>query len=179
MNQTPALRIRRASSRDAALLAEFGARTFQETFGPHNRPEDMATYLAGAFGERIQAAELADPAFTGLIAGLGVATAGYALLHAGDPPPCVPRGSSVELARFYVDRPWHGRGVAPVLMAACRKAARERDARHIWLCVWERNPRAIAYYRKERFVDVGSTAFVLGADVQTDRVMVWEDGGAG
>ena len=36
----------------------------------------------------------------------------------------------------------------------------------------ERNPRAIAFYRKFGFVDVGAHEFRLGADVQTDRVMV-------
>jgi ribosomal protein S18 acetylase RimI-like enzyme len=38
--------------------------------------------------------------------------------------------------------------------------------------VWERNDRALAYYRKSGFVDVGSHTFVVGGDAQTDRVMV-------
>ena len=42
----------------------------------------------------------------------------------------------------------------------------------VWLGVWERNPRAIAFYHKWGFVDVGTQKFHLGADVQTDRLMV-------
>jgi hypothetical protein len=38
--------------------------------------------------------------------------------------------------------------------------------------VWERNPRAIAFYVKCGFVDVGSKAFYVGSDCQTDRVLV-------
>jgi ribosomal protein S18 acetylase RimI-like enzyme len=41
----------------------------------------------------------------------------------------------------------------------------------LWLGVWERNARAIAFYRKQGFERVGAKTFRLGADVQTDDVM--------
>jgi GNAT superfamily N-acetyltransferase len=41
-----------------------------------------------------------------------------------------------------------------------------------WLGVWERNPRANAFYRKVGFTDVGSHVFMVGTDPQTDRIMV-------
>jgi len=75
------------------------------------------------------------------------------------------------LRRFYVDRPAQGHGVAHALMDEVRAAARGLGGSHLWLSVWERNPRAIAFYAKEGFVDVGSTDFYVGPDRQTDRVM--------
>ena len=57
-------------------------------------------------------------------------------------------------------------------MAAVMEAAQTAGARHLWLGVWEHNPRAIRFYAKCGFVDVGSHDFVLGADRQTDRVML-------
>jgi ribosomal protein S18 acetylase RimI-like enzyme len=77
----------------------------------------------------------------------------------------------VELRRFYVDRSYQGRGVAQVLMRAAEDAARQLGGRTFWLGVWERNLRAIAFYAKCGFVDTGTQVFVLGSDVQTDRVM--------
>ena len=50
-------------------------------------------------------------------------------------------------------------------------AARRDGAITLWLGVWERNPRAIAFYRKAGYVDVGAQVFVLGTDPQTDRIM--------
>jgi RimJ/RimL family protein N-acetyltransferase len=38
--------------------------------------------------------------------------------------------------------------------------------------VWERNARAIAFYRKAGFVPVGSKVYVVGADPQIDHVML-------
>jgi ribosomal protein S18 acetylase RimI-like enzyme len=34
-----------------------------------------------------------------------------------------------------------------------------------------RNAKAIRFYEKQGFNDIGTQTFVLGADVQTDRVM--------
>ena len=56
-------------------------------------------------------------------------------------------------------------------MDAAVEAAAARGARTLWLGVWERNARAIAFYAKCGFADVGAQPFTLGADVQTDRVM--------
>jgi ribosomal protein S18 acetylase RimI-like enzyme len=77
----------------------------------------------------------------------------------------------LELWRFYVDQVHHGRGVAQQLMAAVIDAARARGAGTLWLGVWEHNAKAQAFYRKFDFVVVGAHTFVLGSDVQTDRVM--------
>jgi ribosomal protein S18 acetylase RimI-like enzyme len=37
--------------------------------------------------------------------------------------------------------------------------------------VWEKNPRAIAFYEKKGFRKVGRQTFLLGKDVQHDLVM--------
>ena len=57
-------------------------------------------------------------------------------------------------------------------MQQVRLAAQEFSGTHLWLGVWERNPRAIAFYRKAGFVEVGSHTFVLGSDPQRDLVLV-------
>lgn len=165
------LRIRTGTISDAALLAELAARTFRESFGAENTPEDMALHLARTYGEAMQRRELADPALTYLIAEVDGATAAYALVRAGPAPGCVTGKGPIEVLRFYVERPWQGRGVAQTLMAACESEARRRGGQTLWLGVWERNERARRFYQKMEFVDVGSQRFVVGNDPQTDRVL--------
>jgi len=56
-------------------------------------------------------------------------------------------------------------------MHAVDGVARTLGGRTLWLGVWERNPRAIAFYTKCGLVDVGAHAFIFGTEEQTDRVM--------
>ncbi len=169
---TPDLLIRRGTVSDATALAEFAARTFDETYGADNRPEDMQAHLVSSFGIAQQSSELASPDAATLLAYDAETLVAYAQVRQNTPPTCVPQSDTVELHRFYVDRPAHGRGVAQQLMTAAFTSARELGGRHMWLSVWDRNPRAIAFYKKVGFVDAGGAHFILGNDRQTDRVLV-------
>jgi GNAT superfamily N-acetyltransferase len=157
---------------DARLLADLAASTFRETFAVENRPEDMALYVSTAYGVSQQEAELANPEITTLLAEADGQLVGYAQLRASAVPDCVGGITPLELWRFYVAAPWHGRGIAHSLMKGVEMAARAREAQTLWLGVWERNERAKSFYRKWGFADAGSQVFVLGADAQTDRIMV-------
>ena len=163
--------IRRAVPADAEELARFAARTFSETFGGENTPEDLALHVSKTYGPAQQGAELRDPAMTTLLAEVEGRLAGYAQIRVGPVPSPVSGDAPIELLRFYVDAPWQGQGLARRLMAAVEEEALRRGARTLWLGVWERNARAQAFYRKCGFVDVGEQLFMLGTDRQRDRVM--------
>ena len=171
MTEKPVPTISLATVSDAGLLAELGACTFAETFTVDNKPEDMAAYLAAAFSPEKQAAELADPLATFLIARINGRAVGYAMIRAGATPEGVSSEKPIELVRFYVSREWHGLGVGEALMQACIKEAQREAYRTLWLGVWEHNGRARAFYRKWKFQDVGAHIFQLGADPQNDILM--------
>jgi diamine N-acetyltransferase len=162
-NTAQTTQLRRATSDDARMLAEFAARLFEDTFGPDNDPEDMRSYLAGSFSEEKQRGEVEDPAGAVFLAvGPADQTIGYDGVD-GERP--------AEVNRIYADRAWHGRGVGVALMKACVEQARAWGCDALWLAVWERNPRAIAFYEKSGFRKVGRQTFLLGHDVQHDDVM--------
>ena len=163
--------IRRATVEDAAWLATLAERTFRETYSAHNTPENMERYVADHFGPALQAAELADSRYLTLVAEVSGQPAGYTQLGQGPAPECVTGPAPMEIIRFYVDRPWHGQGLAQRIMAAAAEHATAAGARTLWLGVWERNPRAIGFYRKCGFAQVGTHTFVLGTDHQRDLVL--------
>ncbi len=163
--------IRQGKAEDAALLAELGARTFSETFAADNTPEDMAAYLASAFSPEQQAAELADPHSTFHIAEKDGVAVGYSMLRSGNEPPGVTGDRPVELVRLYVSRENLGSGVGAALMQTCIDEAQQRGYKTLWLGVWEHNTQAQAFYRKWNFIEVGTHAFQLGEDRQTDILM--------
>jgi diamine N-acetyltransferase len=158
---------------NAAALAEFGARTFFESFAADNTTEDMRRHLESAFSSEKQRREIEDPNIDTLILTDGNARwIGFAQLRAHSVSEGVPEQGSIELWRFYVDKSWHGQGVAAALMAGVKLRAKRRGASTLWLGVWERNARAQAFYRKHGFGKVGSKVFVVGNDPQTDDVLL-------
>lgn len=163
---------RRATPADAKALAEFAAKTFTDTYAAFNTPEDMRSYLDSSYGVEQQTRELTDPRMLTLLAVSGGRIIGYAQLRRKEVPACITQSDPVEIYRFYVDRTAHGTGVAARLMEESLAAAREMGGQHLWLGVWERNARAIAFYLKSGFTDVGTQHFKLGSDVQTDRVVI-------
>ena len=170
------IRIRPATVEDAPALSQLGAATFRETFEQDNAPEDMAVYLADAFTPQRQSAEIADPKGIVLLAESvgeagGPELVGYAHLVPGPVPEAVRGPDPLELKRLYVARAWHGRRVAQALMDAAIEAARTSGAQTLWLGVWERNSRALAFYAKYGFARVGEHTFTLGTDAQTDWVL--------
>ena len=166
------VQIRRGVLEDAAVLADFAAKTFSDAFAADNRPEDLQAFLESAYGLAQQSQELLDPNEITLLAFSAEALIAFAQVRRKLPPACVTQAQAIEVHRFYVDRLAHGKGMAQALMAAVKSAAKEFDAKHLWLGAWERNPRAIAFYAKMGFEIVGSANFVVGSDVQTDHIMV-------
>ena len=164
--------IRTATASDAAVIADLARRTFYDTFASTNDANDMALYLASAFGIDQQTRELTNRDITTLVAEEDGTAIAYAMVRSDHVPGCVTDAEAVELWRFYVDAQWHGRGVAQALMERVKAAARQRGAKTVWLGVWERNDRARAFYVKCGFADVGEHIFLFGTDPQTDRVMV-------
>ncbi|HKW49465.1 MAG TPA: GNAT family N-acetyltransferase [Gemmatimonadaceae bacterium] len=168
-----AFQIRRATPADAGALSRAAATFFTDTFGAANRAEDLETYLGTAFSELRQRTELSDSNSRIWLATIGEDILGYAHVRLARVPSgkAIAESRHVEIARIYADHRWHGRGLGGALMSMCVGAAREWGPDVLWLGVWEKNPRAIAFYEKHGFQVIGDQPFLLGADLQRDLVM--------
>ncbi|MDB4891495.1 MAG: GCN5-related N-acetyltransferase [Gemmatimonadetes bacterium] len=168
---TSSITTRRATTADAALLAELAATAFSDSFAADNSAENMALYMDSAFGEATQRDELSDPTRTVFFAEQDGVAVGYTMLHDAPVPPSVGDDTALEIARLYSAKRMIGTGVGATLMQRCIDEATARGRQTLWLGVWESNARAIAFYQRWGFVPVGSQTFTLGHDVQSDLVM--------
>ena len=166
--------VRQAQEEDLDGLAKLAARSFRDTFAADNHPSDMDKYLQQSLTIKQLRAAFRGPGTKFLIAVQGDSDApiGYAQLCTTTDDPCISDRDSTEIERLYADKSHIGQGVGAALMQACLAAAIELNCTAIWLGVWERNDRAISFYERWGFETVGTRLFHLGADVQTDLVMV-------
>ena len=164
-------RLRPAMPADAPSLAVLAERTFRETFGARNSPENMDLHCAKVFGTDIQLREISDRSLVTTVAEADGGMIGFSQLRIPSAHAAVAAKRPAEISRIYVLAEWHGRGVADDLMRAALATARRDDCDCLWLGVWEHNPRAMAFYRKFGLAVVGTHAFMLGLDRQRDLIM--------
>lgn len=164
--------IRTANPGDAQRLSRLAEATFRDTFAGVNTAADMHVHCRASYSQAIQAGEIADPGMlTFLCEEEGEKLIGFAQLRWRGAPGCVRAQAPGEIQRLYVIGSRHGQGIAQELMTACLHEMETRGSDVAWLGVWESNPRAISFYRKFGFVEVGEHVFPLGSDPQRDLVM--------
>ena len=171
MSASEAPLIRAPGVDEAPQLSDLAIRTFRDTYAAETRPEDMDAYLANAYRPDGLAVELADPRHRWLVAEADGRLSGFSHLHDEETHEAVAAERPVLLAHLYLDRPYQGIGLGSALMR--RSMAEARAAGHdvIWLGVWERNPKAVEFYRRWGFRPVGETPFDFGLERHRDIVM--------
>jgi ribosomal protein S18 acetylase RimI-like enzyme len=145
--------------------------TFYDTFATSNTKEDMDKFMSEQFGRETLIKEVGAPGNLFLLAYDGDEPLGYVRIREGEKRPEFNNHSSIEIARIYATQPSIGKGVGKVLMEECIRIAKEMNRDIIWLGVWEKNHRAIEFYRKWGFEKFAEHDFLLGNDVQTDWLM--------
>lgn len=165
------LSVRKATSKDAILIADISRQSFYDTFAADNTEEDMELFLSEQFSRRMLMMEVGQPQHIFLLAYADKEVAGYVKLKQSARPAALPAASGLEIARLYSLKAFIGKGVGKLLMEASIAHAKELGKEAVWLCVWEKNQRAIDFYTAFGFQKFGDIAFQLGNDVQNDWMM--------
>ncbi|PTT75894.1 GNAT family N-acetyltransferase [Pelomonas sp. HMWF004] len=157
--------IRHATAEDAAPLAAFAAQAFTDTYRDLDDAQEIADYVAEHFQPGVVAGVIQDAACTTMLMTLGDQLAGYAILRDAPPPSCVTGPGPLQLWRLYL-----GQGLGARLMAEVNAEARQRGARTLWLGVYDRNQRAVEFYGRCGFVQVGNKEFLFGGRLYIDPI---------
>lgn len=166
------LTIRLAASGDAEKIADFSRRTFYETFAPYNSKGDMRRFMEEQFSQQLLIEEVGSKDNIFFIAfDQEENIAGYVRLRENNNPPELHAANAIEIARIYAAKHLIGKGVGRLLMQKSIDTAIQKKINTLWLGVWERNQKAIDFYRQWGFEKFGTHLFVLGNDAQTDWLM--------
>jgi ribosomal protein S18 acetylase RimI-like enzyme len=164
--------LRPATLEDAATLADLGRRTFLETFGTLYDPADLTAFFDETYGEALQRAELEDPARPALVLEQEGLPVGFAQLRIGHPDASVRGFRPAEIQRIYLLKAAQGGGGGAALMQACEDLAAAREADVLWLGVWEGNTKALAFYARMGFREVGEHPFAIGKRTDRDLILM-------
>lgn len=163
--------ITRVSLNEVLQLQKIGRQTFFETFSAENTEENMKKYLDEGFSIGKLTAELKNKNSEFYFATLDNKVIGYLKLNFGQSQTELKDDQGLEIERIYVLKEFHGKKVGQLLYEKAMQIARQTNANYVWLGVWEKNTRAISFYKKNDFVEFDKHIFKLGADEQTDIMM--------
>lgn len=152
-------------------LQKIGRQTFYETFSESNTEENMKSYLDNSFSTDKITDELQDKNSEFYFAELDNNVIGYLKLNFGQSQTELKDDKSLEIERIYVLKEFHGKKVGQILYDKAIEIAKQQNADFVWLGVWEKNLRAIHFYKKNGFVEFDKHLFKLGDDEQTDIMM--------
>ena len=152
-------------------LQKIGRQTFYETFAADNSEENMNKYLQEGFSIQKLSGELHDINVQFYFAICDGITIGYIKINFGPSQTELKEENALEIERIYVLKDFHGKRVGQLLCDKALQIARENNVDYVWLGVWEKNPGAINFYKKNGFVEFDKHIFKLGHDEQTDIMM--------
>jgi diamine N-acetyltransferase len=163
--------IRKVTMDDLDQLQEIGKQTFFETFSAGNTEENMKRYLEEGFSIDKLATELNNKKSEFYFAEHDSKIIGYLKLNTGQSQTELKDDKTLEIERIYVLKEFHGKNVGQLLYEKAMQIAQQTNSDYVWLGVWEENPRAIKFYKKNGFVEFDKHIFKLGDDEQTDIMM--------
>ncbi len=135
-----------------------------ETYAELVDGPDIVAHCENRHSVAVYAAWLADPSVVIWIAETIRRNAvGYLVLMPATLPDDAPHPDDLEVQRIYVLSRYHGTGIGHALMTRATEESARRGARQVVLGVLKRNTRAVAFYRRQGFREVGTRVFQVGS----------------
>lgn len=156
---------------DLVALRDIAEETFLDTFATQNEAENINDYVETAFNSDRIAAELDNKESEFFFIETGSGVAGYLKLNRGKAQTEQRLKNALEVERIYVKREHQGTGVGKALMLHAISSAVSERMDWLWLGVWDRNVKAIEFYKKSGFVEFGQHDFYMGKELQRDIMM--------
>lgn len=152
-------------------LQQLAIQTFKESFTDANHVDDLKEYITESFSMEKLSKELSNPNSVFYFAKINDQEIGYLKINVGDAQTELQENNFLEIERIYVLEKFIGKKVGQLLLEKAIKIALEKNMEYIWLGVWEENPRAINFYKKNGFVAFDKHIFTIGRDDQIDIMM--------
>ncbi|OON36534.1 GNAT family N-acetyltransferase [Izhakiella australiensis] len=163
------MKVRAATSEDCETISKIAIDTFHLACPADTPPQELEHYIQGNLTPDCFYLALNTHRQRILVVETSGRVAGFSLVnHAAEDLGIAQADSIPELTRCYVAAAYHGSGAAQYLLTETLSTA----PGPIRLTVNDQNRRAIRFYQRNGFQEVGETTFRCGDDIHRDLVMV-------
>jgi GNAT superfamily N-acetyltransferase len=166
----PSITFRLARADDALCLGVLSTQVFLDTYAPQGIRPAVAREALALHSVAVYEALLADPAVTILVAECDGHLVGFSQVSNGVGHALAKEAAASELDRLYVQEPFTARGVGRDLLRQAEKAAAARGADTLWLTAWVGNARALRFYPRCGYEDLGETVYTIEGESFPNRL---------
>lgn len=163
--------IEKVTTEQISDLQQVARKSFFDTFVEFNTQEDMNAYLQNNLSVEQLAKELMNPQSEFFMVKCNQDYVGYIKLNCGMAQNEFQKDNALEIERLYVLQQYHRQQIGQALFDYAMTIAYKKSVDYVWLGVWEKNLKAISFYKKNGFIAFDKHDFILGKDIQTDILM--------
>jgi len=169
---TPLFTFRTAVASDALCLGVLATQVFLDTYAVDGIRPSVAREAREHFSTDAIAVLLADSSITFLVAESAGHMVAFAQMTFGSTHELVAAENTVELNRLYVLDRFSGKGLGSALLRRAEALAAGQSASTMWLSAWAENHRALGFYTRQGYEDVGAGLYVYEGEEYETRVFV-------
>jgi diamine N-acetyltransferase len=161
---------RPAVADDALCLGVLATQVFLDTYAPLGIRPAIARQVLAHYSVATYEALLANGGVTILVAECAGHLVGFSQVDDGVGHAQVPEAAAAELRRLYVQEGFTGRGIGRDLLRHAEKAAAARGADTLWLTAYTGNERALQFYPRRGYEDLGAVVFSFEGEDHPNRL---------
>ena len=155
--------IRVATSNDAEVLALLGRITYNESHGNYiENKVDLLNYNNTSFSVKKQEEELKNNSNLFYLIYSDTSPIGYIKLVKNSTNPNIQSTNVCKLERLYILNDFIAQKIGSIAMKYILEKVTELNFEELWLAVYFKNTKAISFYERNDFKNVGNIIFKVG-----------------
>ncbi len=163
--------INKAQSKDVKILALLGTITYTESHGHFiDNKKDLMRYNESAFSVSQIENEMIDPKNIFFIISKDDLPIGYAKLVLNSNNKNVDSQNCCQLERIYILKDFIPLKIGQQFLTFLEEKAKELQLDTIWLSVYGKNSRAIKFYQRNKYEEVGKSTFLVNGNEYKNKI---------
>lgn len=168
------IELREAVPVDALCISVLATQVFLDTYATKGIRSGLAREVLETLSLTAVEREIGQPGITFVVAESNGHLVGFAELTARARHELVDSAQASKLNRLYVQERFAGVGIGRALLACAEAHARAGGACRIWLTAWVGNARALEFYVRQGYRDLGSTVYEFQGEQYENRLFAKE-----
>lgn len=163
--------IDKAEKKDAKRLADFAGNAFREAYTGTMDEKDINTYINKNFISSEIEQQIIENKMQFYLAFDKRTLVGYTKLRSDRTRKEFSDKKAIELERIYIERRHYRCGLGAQLFNQAIQTSRKDGFEVLWLAVWQKNDRALSFYKKMGMKIFGVQHFTVGNLINDDFVL--------